>query len=94
MKNLSEIEFSKLRALRALVLYVPLRLCTLGTLIFMRLNYVPCAPYLLFARPTHSRYNSSQVVSIFSELIILMDMCLLLLRLSSLLLLSIHFNLA
>ena len=39
--------------------YVPsclTRLHALGALIFTRLNYAPCAPYLLIARLTHSRY--------------------------------------
>ena len=48
-----------LRALRAFVPYVSSRLTclhALRALIFTRLNYAPCAPYLLFARLTHSRY--------------------------------------
>ena len=62
-------EFAKLRALRAFVPYVPLRLTRLRALrafvpyVPSRLTYLefygPWAPYLLFARFTHSRYKIS-----------------------------------
>ena len=53
------------------------------------------APLICYLRALLTRdIYSSQVVSVFSELIISMDMCLLLLHLSSLSLLSIHFSLA
>ena len=96
-------EFAKLRALRdfalsrlcALAPYAPSCLTclhALRVLIFTRLNQASSAPYLFFARLTRYIY-SSEVVSVFSELIISMDMRLLLLYLSSSLL-SIHFNYA
>ena len=74
-----------LLALDAFLPYVPLFLCALVTRLSRLLFY-------LRALLTRNIY-SSQAVSVFSELIISMDMCLLLLYLSSLSLLPIHFNL-
>lgn len=52
-------ELPKLGALRGFVSYVPSRLTCLRVLIFMHLNYAPCAPYLLFACLYHSLYKIS-----------------------------------
>ena len=76
---------SYLTCLCAFVPYVPWFLRTLIT----RLARLNCYLRALLTRDIYS----SQVVSVFSELMISMDMCLLLLYLSSSLL-SIHFNLA
>ena len=39
-------QFAKLRAFHAFAPYVPSRLMELLALIFTRLNYAPCVPYL------------------------------------------------
>ena len=52
-------EFAKLRTLRTFALYASSCYRALCPLIFTRLNYTPCALYLLIARLTHSRYKIS-----------------------------------